>query len=90
MRLLERSAPGAIYADLNACNEYVTGLDKAKGLACPALLLLGERDSMTPTRAAQAIIEAIPDATTVVFDRAGHALLAERPDPVLDELIRIV
>jgi pimeloyl-ACP methyl ester carboxylesterase len=45
---------------------------------------------MTPTRAAQAIIEAIPDADTVVFDRAGHALLAERPDPVLDELIRIV
>ena len=35
-------------------------------------------------------IEAIPDAHTVVFDRAGHALLAERPDPVLDELIRIV
>ncbi len=68
----------------------MTGLDKAKELACPALLLLGERDSMTPTRAAQAIIEAIPDAKTVVFDRAGHALLAERPDPVLDELIRIV
>jgi pimeloyl-ACP methyl ester carboxylesterase len=90
MRLLERSAPGTIYADLNACNEYVTGLDKAKELACPALLLLGERDSMTPTRAAQAIIEAIPGADTVVFDRAGHALLAERPDPVLDELIRIV
>jgi pimeloyl-ACP methyl ester carboxylesterase len=45
---------------------------------------------MTPTRAAQAIANAIPQAKTVVFERAGHALLAERPDPVLDELIRIV
>lgn len=33
---------------------------------------------------------AIPDAEIVVMKGAGHALLAERPDPVLDELIRVV
>ena len=89
-RLLERCGPGVIYADLKACNEYVNGLDHARQLACPALLILGERDSMTPMRSAMAVANAIPDAETVILERAGHALLSERPDPVLDELIRIV
>ncbi len=89
-RLLERAEPGAIYTDLNACNEYVNGLENASGLSCHALLILGERDSMTPTKSAEAVIKAIPDAETVVMKGAGHALLAERPDPVLDQLIRVV
>ncbi len=89
-RLLERAAPGAIYADLKACNAYVNGLEHAKRLSCHALLILGERDSMTPTRSATAVVNAIPDAQTVILERAGHALLSERPDPVLDLLIRVV
>lgn len=89
-RLLERAVPGAIYADLKACNEYVNGVENANKLACPALLILGGRDSMTPTRSAMAVAKAIPDAETVILERAGHALLAERPDPVLDELIKVV
>jgi pimeloyl-ACP methyl ester carboxylesterase len=90
MRLLERAAPGTIYSGLKACHDYLTGLERAGDVSCPTLLLLGERDSMTPTRAAAAVIEALPNATTVVFEGAGHDLLAERPDPVLDELIKIV
>ena len=89
-RLLERAVPGAIYVDLKACNEYVNGVENAKKLSCHALLILGERDSMTPTRSAMAVAKAIPDAETVILERAGHALLSERPDPVLDELIKIV
>ncbi len=89
-RLLERAAPGAIYADLMACNDYVNGIENAKQLACPALLILGGRDAMTPTQSAMAVAKAIPDAETVILERAGHALLSERPDPVLDELIKVV
>jgi pimeloyl-ACP methyl ester carboxylesterase len=89
-RLLERAAPGAIYADLMACNDYVNGIENAKQLACPALLILGGRDAMTPTQSAMAVAKAIPDSETVILERAGHALLSERPDPVLDELIKVV
>ena len=89
-RLLERAAPGVIYADLMACNDYVNGIENAKQLACPALLILGGRDAMTPTKSAMAVAKAIPDAETVILERAGHALLSERPDPVLDELIKVV
>ncbi len=90
MRLLERARPGVIHRDLTACNRYAAGLDHAAGVRCPALLILGERDAMTPTRNAVDVAGAIPEAETVVLEGAGHALMAERPDPLLDQLIRIV
>ena len=45
---------------------------------------------MTPVRATHALVAAIPNVETVVLPGSGHALLSERPDPVLDALIRIV
>ncbi len=90
MRLLERAGEGVVFNDLSACNRYLAGPENAQQVTCPALLILGSRDSMTPPRGAKAIAQAIPEAQTVVLEGAGHALLAERPDPVLDELIRVV
>lgn len=90
IRLLERARPGVVYADLNACNEYVAGVTSAKSVSCPALLILGERDMMTPPRAAREISLTIANARTVTLEGAGHALLSERPDPVLDQLITMI
>jgi pimeloyl-ACP methyl ester carboxylesterase len=90
LRLLEQAGPGTIYNDLRACDEYTAGLERAAEITCPTLLLLGEKDRMTPVRVAQALRDTIPDQDTVIFKGAGHALLAERSDPVLDHLIRIV
>jgi pimeloyl-ACP methyl ester carboxylesterase len=90
MRLMERAGPGVIHADLNACNAYVAGLKDAESVDCPALLILGERDRLTPARAAGKVAESLPRAETVILPGAGHALLSEQPDPVLDQLIRVV
>ena len=90
IRLLERAGPGVIYAGLKACHDYVNGLDHAKKVDCPALLILGERDAMTPTRAAQAVVDALPDAEVIVMKNTGHNIVAERPDPMLDALITVV
>lgn len=90
LRLLERSAPGVVHADLNACNEYKIGLEQAKRVDCPALLVLGGRDAMTPTRSTKALEEALSRSDSVILGGSGHALLSERPDEVLDALIRIV
>ncbi len=89
-RLLERLGPGVLFADLNACNEYTGGLQSAKKVSCRTLFILGERDIMTPSKVAMNLAGAIPESETVVLPGAGHLLLAERPDPVLDQLIRIV
>ena len=87
VRLLERSAPGVLFADLTACNAYKDGLEAAKKIRCPTLLLLGERDAMTPPRAAKALGEAIAGSTTVVLAGCGHMMMVEQPDQVLDALI---
>lgn len=90
MRLWESARPGVIHRDLRACDEYTEGLERAEHVTCPTLLLLGEKDVMTPPKVAKALGHVLADQETVVFEGAGHALLAERSDPVLDQLVRIV
>lgn len=90
MRLMEQAGDGVIHADLNACNEYTAGLEHAAQVRCPAMLILGQRDMMTPVRATKGLAAKIANVETVVLEGSGHALLSERPDPVLDALIRIV
>lgn len=88
-RQLERTGPGVLYADLSACNEYNPRPDRIAALRCPALLILGEGDRLTPARSATRLAELLPNAETVILEGCGHAMLAEQPDPVLDQLIRV-
>jgi pimeloyl-ACP methyl ester carboxylesterase len=80
---LERLAPGVLYNDLKACNDYVFEGE----VKCPALLVLGKRDVMTPPRNASELLKKIPHAKSVVIDFSGHALMAEAPDATLDALV---
>jgi pimeloyl-ACP methyl ester carboxylesterase len=80
---LERLAPGVLYADLKACNDFTF----SGKVACPALFILGRRDVMTPVRAAKALQDQIPGSKAVVVDYSGHSLMAEAPDATLDALI---
>ena len=89
-RLLEQARPGVIYTDLRACNDYVAGLEHAAAVRCPALLLLGERDRLTPPRAASQLAATLPAAETVILEGAGHAMLAEQPALVLEHLVRVL
>src|SRR3954470_16328265 len=86
MRLLERSAPGVLHADFSACNSYVAGLSAGKNIKCPVLMILGQRDQMTPVTAAKALVSELPDVKVVTLEGTGHALMAEKPDEVLDNL----
>jgi pimeloyl-ACP methyl ester carboxylesterase len=86
---LRRLAPGVLHADLKACNDYASGLESAAKVKCPALFILGERDQMTPRKAAAAIVQAIPGARSVALP-SGHSLMAEAPDATLDALIEFL
>jgi pimeloyl-ACP methyl ester carboxylesterase len=83
---MERARPGVLFTDLRACNDYAGGIDAAGGVRCPALVILGQRDIMAPPKAAQAVIAALADKRVVTLAGAGHALMAEQPDAVLDAL----
>jgi len=86
MRLIERSREGVLSADLLACHRYANGLAAAARIQCPALVVLGARDIMAPTRNAEQLIAALANVRTVTLPEAGHALMAERPGAVLDAL----
>ena len=86
MRLLERSHPGVMHCDLVACNAYAGGMAAAQATRGPVLVILGARDLMAPPKAAQALIDALPDARVVMLPDCGHAMMAEQPDAVLDAL----
>ena len=90
MRLMERSGTGVLHADFSACNVYGNGLEAAAQVKCPALLILGKRDQMAPMKVARDVISNLPDVKVVALDGAGHSLMAEKPDEVLDELIKFL
>lgn len=85
-RLMERQKPGVLHNDLAACNAYSHGMEAAAALACPAMIVSGSRDMMTHPKAAAKLAAAIKDVRSVNLDGAGHALMAEQPDAVLDAL----
>ena len=86
IRLLARTKPGVLHVDLAACNAYAHGLDAAKGVRCPAFVIMGQRDLMAPAKNALALVASLPDVRTVTMAGAGHAMMAEQPDAVLDAL----
>ena len=84
-RLAQQNPAQLFHTDFSACNAYANGGAAAAAAACPALFVLGSRDLMTPPRSAQALTAAIKHGRIVTVD-AGHAMMAEQPDAVLDAL----
>lgn len=85
-RVARKNSAPVFHIDFAACNAYANGEIAAKSLRCPTLLVLGERDAMTPPKATAALTTAIPQCKTVRIAECGHALMAEQPDAVLDVL----
>jgi pimeloyl-ACP methyl ester carboxylesterase len=85
-RVLERTAPGVLHSDLNACNTYQNALAAAAQVKVPTTVILGERDMMTPAKAGKTLAAAIPNARTVVLPGAGHMMMVEQPDELLAAL----
>ena len=81
-----RNGAKVFHTDFSACNSYANGEAAATSVNCPALLLLGTRDMMTPPRATATLSKSISGAKVVHVDNCGHNLMAEQPDAVLEAL----
>jgi pimeloyl-ACP methyl ester carboxylesterase len=86
VRLLERAAPGVLFADFCACNEYEDALGAAAKVAVPSVVILGGCDLMTPPKNGKAVAAALADCRLTVLEDAGHILITERPNEVLKAL----
>src|SRR5262249_28826752 len=87
MALLARNRPGTLHAAFAACNRWKSGPEAAARVRCPALLIIGASDSMTPPKIGRQLAEKLGDARTVIIPNSGHMMMAEAPDAVLDALI---
>ena len=87
LRLMQRMKPGVLYADFAACDRYAAGAERAAQVHCPAILIVGRDDRMTPARSGKALAGFIPGAKLVEVRASGHALMAEQSDEVLDALV---
>ena len=87
LQLLAKAPKDVLHTDLAACHAYDNGLTAAKAVGCPALVIGGGEDRMTPARRGAELAAAIPDARLVTLEGAGHLMLVEQPDQTLDALI---
>ena len=85
-RLLESADDGVLAAGLAACAAFADGEKRARAVAAETLLILGERDMMTPLKGGLALARTIPGARHVVLAGCGHMMLAERPNETLDAM----
>jgi len=87
--LLERAAPGVLFTDLNACNDYKTGLAAATQLAqsqVSSCIIAGDADRMTPVKFAKAL-NAELNGKLVVLKDCGHMMMSEQPEATLQAMI---
>jgi pimeloyl-ACP methyl ester carboxylesterase len=84
-RVLEGWPEGNLFHhDFSVCNSYAGGRHAAGKVRCPVDVVLGERDQMTLPRTAHDIAQAL--SARIHRVRAGHDLMAEAPDEVLNAL----
>ncbi len=80
--LVERSAPGVLATDFRACMAYERAETAAASVGCPATVVIGLGDKMTPPRSGRALAAALPSATVVELDGTGHTMMIEHPSAV--------
>ena len=74
--------------DFRVCDAYANGLEAAARVRCPAHLIVGTRDVMTPAKGTQELASVL--RATVARVASGHALMQEAPDAVLNAMRQAV
>ncbi|HEX9037133.1 MAG TPA: alpha/beta hydrolase [Ktedonobacterales bacterium] len=59
-------------------------------IRCPALVLVGDQDALTPVADARILFERIPDAELEVIEDSGHLSNLERADLVTERMARFL
>jgi pimeloyl-ACP methyl ester carboxylesterase len=84
-RMSQLNPDQLFHTDFAACNAYANGQVAAESAQCPVLFILGSKDMMTSPRSAKLLTGAVKHGRIVTVD-AGHSMMAEQPDAVLDAL----
>ena len=80
--LVENSRPGVLATDFRACMSYTNASAAAGSVVCPATVVLGLGDKMTPPKSGRALAEALSGARVVELPDTGHLMMTENPRAV--------
>jgi 3-oxoadipate enol-lactonase len=64
--------------------------DELARVSCPALVVAAELDGFIPQRRTRALADGVRDARFEIIDGAGHAVVVERPDRVVELSLRFL
>ena len=88
---LEIPTSGPGYANqLTAGLGYPGTFTRLPHIAQPVLIIHGDADQMVPVANAAIMANALPDATTVVVEGAGHVIFSEQPERVAAEFLKFL
>ena len=79
-RLLETS-PEVLHGDYAACDAFDV-MERVGEIRCPALVICGTADRLTPPKYSVYLRDHIPGAELVLVDAAGHMVMLEKPEVV--------
>ncbi|MEQ8212065.1 MAG: alpha/beta hydrolase [Lacipirellulaceae bacterium] len=84
--MILRQNPLAVSASQLGMAERPDVTDQLKDIACPALVLCGENDAISPPEEMRGIAEALPNAEYVEIPEAGHMTTLENAEAVNEAL----
>jgi pimeloyl-ACP methyl ester carboxylesterase len=86
IRLIDRAPRNCLALGFRLCNAYQNGKQAVAAIAAPVQIIAGERDIMTPLRAARGWAKEFKNGRIDVLPGCGHMMMGERPDETLDAL----
>lgn len=85
-RIISRQKPETVEADLVAMRDRPDSNPFLTEIAVPTVVVVGDRDVLTPPADSEAMAAAIPSARLIVVPGAGHLTPMERPKAVAQAL----
>lgn len=77
--------PEVLHGDFAACDAFSV-MDRLGEVSAPAFVLCGTQDHLTPLKYSTYLREAIPGAVLHLVEGAGHMVMVERPEAVVEVL----
>ena len=76
--------------DLIACNNYKTGLEAAKAITCPTMLVLGELDKMVNLEFGKKFANLVKNSKTHIIEGCGHMIMIEKAFEMREKVLEFL
>ena len=80
LKVMRGNVPGALAADLRACNAYSNGKQAAAAITAPVQVILAGKDRMAPRKAGLELAAHLADPQVTIIEESGHMVPLEAPD----------